>query len=138
MRMYGLGYVHKLEELRTTTSGFDIRDIAVGFKYGKAVNGKRQTQWIRVSVFGKRAAQLPELMQEGQTYLLTLRDVRNENFAGRDGQERTTMKADLEDFEFLPLAAAPTQPREPDPPPRRQADPPRRAPAGGFDDDIPF
>jgi single-strand DNA-binding protein len=137
----GVMYLHRIEELRTSSTGTSIVNIVLGYKYGRSINGKQPTGWIRAAMFGKRAESAGSTLREGINIFVTLSNLHVDEFEGRDGQKKSALVADLQDFQFLPKQTQQAERRpEPEPERRRPQERPQRQPAGGFndDDDAPF
>lgn len=87
MKLIGLGRIGKDVELRYTNKGDPVANITVAYNYGmKDQSGKKPTQWIDASLFGKRAESLAPYLKKGTTVLLDLKEVRVEVYTGKNGQ----------------------------------------------------
>lgn len=141
MKAHGLARLGRDVELRYTPSGDAVANLALAFTWGKKdPDGKRPTQWVEASLWGKRAEVLTPYLAKGNQVVAYLEDVHIETYEGRNGQGHK-MVARVADLE---LVSAPRDGTAPAPAPQRQAPAPRPAPApasSGFedmDDDIPF
>ena len=137
--MYGIARIGRDAELRKTPQGEAVINLSLAFSYGrKGQDGKTPAQWVDGALWGKRAESLAQYLIKGQAVMVTLQDVHNETFKGRDGAEGVKMVGRVADIEF----AGPPPQQQAAPAPRPQ---PRPAPSpstgSGFDDmddDIPF
>ena len=117
--------------------------LAVAYNYGrKGDDGKKPSQWVRASMFGKQAEALAPHLTKGKQVSLVIRDLHIATFQKQDGSTGTSLEgvADFDDFARAPKqeGAAPAPRHAPAPRPA-----PAPAPAGsGFDDmgddEIPF
>lgn len=117
-------------ELKTTQSG-DMLSLYAAYDVG--FGEKKKTQWIGLTLFGKRAAQVAGMMVKGVQIMATMDEVQVEEYNGK-----AYLKAKLVEFKFA--GPKPQQEHEA-PPPRQQRQAPRPAPkpaADDFDDDLPF
>ena len=115
-------------ELKTTQSGDLLSLYAV---YDVGFGDKKKAQWIGLTLFGKRAAQVAGMMVKGVQIMATMDEVQVEEYNGK-----AYLKAKLVDFKF----AGPKQQQEQEVP-RQQRPAQRPAPkpaADDFDDDLPF
>ena len=136
----GLFTLGRDAETRVTPNGTTVVQLACAYNYGrKGDDGKRPTQWIRVSMFGKQAEALAPYLLKSKQVSLIIRDVHINTFQKQDGTTGTSLEgvADFDDFARGSTDAAAPRPA-PAPAPR-----PAPAPAnhGGFEDmsdDIPF
>ena len=140
----GLFTLGRDAETRTTQGGTTVVQLALAYNYGrKGDDGKRPTQWLRASMFGKQAEALAPHLIKGKQVSLMVRDVHIATFQKSDGSEGYALEgvADFDDFARGGQRsddAAPA-PRPAPPPAPRQAAAPRAA--SGFDDmddSIPF
>ena len=59
MKAFGLARIGRDVELRTTQSGETVAGLSLAFSFGKkGADGKRPTQWVDASLWGKRAEAL--------------------------------------------------------------------------------
>ena len=157
MNGFGLARIGRDAELRKTQSGESVLNLSLAFSYGrKGDDGRRPTQWVDATMWGKRAEALAPYLQKGGLVSVTLEEVRIETFTGKNG-EGHKLAARVVDIELAggskDSSAAPAPQRPPTPPraaPQQggrdggysntHSVPPQRA-ASGFDDmddDIPF
>lgn len=145
---YGLAKLGRDAEVRYLTDGTAVANLSLAFICGrKGQDGKRPTQWIDGSLWGKQAEALAPYLLKGGSVSVSLEDVHIQSFQKGDGSPGVKLVGRVLSIEFgasAPEAAAPP------PPPARQAAPsrapapaarPAAAPVTGFsdmDDDIPF
>lgn len=138
----GLFTLGRDAETRATQNGTTVITLAVAYNYGrKGDDGKKPSQWVRASMFGKQAEALVPYLTKGKQVSLVIRDLHIATFQKQDGSTGTSLEgvADFDDFARVPKqeGAAPA-PR----PAPAQRPAPAPAPAGsGFDDmddDVPF
>lgn len=134
-------------ELRTLPDGTPVANISLAYNYGKAgQDGKRPTQWIDATMWGKRAETLAPYLLKGSMHCFTLDEMHIQMFTRQDETQGHKLVARVLDVE---LGSRPEgQTGAPAQAPRQAAAPaPRAAPApaprasSGFDDmddDIPL
>lgn len=138
----GLFTLGRDAETRVTGSGTTVVQLAVAYNYGrKGEDGKKPSQWVRASMFGKQAETLAPYLTKGKQVSLVIRDLHIATFQKQDGSTGTSLEgvADFDDFARSPkqegAAPAPAPRPAPAPPPAQ------RSAGSGFDDmdsDIPF
>lgn len=147
MILTGLARIGKDAELRYTASNEPVANLSLAFNYGrKGDDGKRPTQWIEASVWGKRAESLAPHLLKGKQVDVVLEEPHIETFEGRngtgyklvgrvlsiefasDGQRQDAQQQETRAPAPRPAAA----PARPQPPASSQGG------FGDFDDDIPF
>ena len=135
MKAQGLARIGNDPEMRYTNSGQNVLELSLAFSYGrKGQDGKRPTQWVKASMWGKRAESLAPYMTKGQQVVVYLDDVHIDTFTGKDGAEKSSLKAMVSDIELVNTGEQ-----------RQAAKPTKQAPQAvdisGFDDmddSIPF
>jgi single-strand DNA-binding protein len=86
-QMFGLARLGKDCELRFTQGGDPVASLALAFSYGKkGDDGKRPTQWVEASIWGKRAEALAPYLLKGGLVSVTLNDVHIETYQGSKGE----------------------------------------------------
>lgn len=141
--MTGLFTLGRDAETRVTGSGTTVVQLAVAYNYGrKGDDGKKPSQWVRASMFGKQAEALAPLLTKGKQVSLVIRDLHIATFQKQDGSTGTSLEgvADFDDFARGQKKEGSTQAPAAAP---RPAPPPKPAPPAGsgfddMDDDIPF
>lgn len=89
-------------EVRFTQNGDPIGTVSLAVRLGKKdkAGGEYLTQWVRASMWGKRAESLAPYIKKGSLHAFHLRDLRIEEFTGKDGNVKTSMVADIDDIEL--------------------------------------
>lgn len=129
-------------QIRYTPSGESVCNLSLAFNYGKkGDDGRRPSQWIEASFWGKRAESMQQYLTKGSSVYAVIDAPHIETYEGKNGPghklvgrileiEFTGGKRDGGDVPFE--RQAPAQPRPA---------PAASKPAGNFedfDDDIPF
>jgi single-stranded DNA-binding protein len=101
--------------------------------YDVGFGDKKKAQWIGLTMFGKRAAQVAHMMTKGTLIMATMDEIHVEEYNGK-----SYLKAKLVEFKFAGGKKSDGQDSEPAP--RQQRAAPQPAPVDDFDDgsDIPF
>jgi len=101
--------------------------------YDVGFGDKKKTQWIGLTMFGKRAAQVAGMMTKGTLIMATMDEVQVEEYNGK-----SYLKAKLVEFKFAGGKKSDSQDSEPAP--RQQRAAPQPASVDDFDDgsDLPF
>ncbi len=131
----GLFTLGRDAETRVTQNGTTVITLAVAYNYGrKGDDGKKPSQWVRASMFGKQAETLAPYLTKGKQVSLVIRDLHIATFQKQDGSTGTSLEgvADFDDFARGPkqegAAPAPAPRPAPAPPPAQ------RSAGSGFDD----
>lgn len=141
------GRLGKDAETKYTPSGTAICNfsVAVDFGYGD----KKGTNWLRCSLFGKRAeGNLPQYLLKG-TQVAISGELRMREFDDKDGNRRTSVEVNVSTLDLIggrtdinqgvktpqQATSAPQQQKTPAPDPFANAP---DFPDAGVDDDIPF
>jgi single-strand DNA-binding protein len=143
-----VGRIGRDAELRFTPSGDPVINLALACDYGrKGQDGKRPTQWVDATLWGKQAEAMAPYLLKGQQLYFTMEDAHIETYAKTGGGEgfKLTGKIILIKFVGSPPQAAnqPQQQSRPQQQPRQQAanrpaQNQQAAPPDSFDDDTPF
>lgn len=142
------GRIGRDAELRHTPDGTAVCDIAIACNYGrKGEDGKKPTQWLRASMWGKQAESLAEYLTKGKGVVVIVEDAHIREFKKADGSSASSLEGRVISFEFTGVGpreegAAPAPPARPAAQQRPAAS--RQAPArpatsfDDMDDDVPF
>ena len=146
-----LGRIGRDVELRYTPGGDAICNIAVAYNYGrKGQDGKKPSQWVDATLFGKRAEALVSHLVKGQQVALWMDDVHVRTYQKNDGTECHSLSGTVQKIEFAGSAPQQQQqqpaqqrtaaPQQSGQTPGQRARQPAPPPAAfdDFDDDIPF
>lgn len=86
-QLFGLATIGRDAEVRYTQSGDPVASLSLAFSYGKkGDDGKRPTQWVDGSLWGKLAESIAPYCLKGTKVAVTLDDVRIEVFQGKNGE----------------------------------------------------
>jgi len=135
--MTGVFRLGRDAEFRSTANGTAALSLALAYNYGRAENGgKRPSQWIDATIWGKRAETLGDYLKKGSQISALLSDVHIRTYQKKDGTEGFSLSATVQDLEFCGggNGGQPAPKREPAPAQASQTS----AAAEFFDDDIPF
>jgi single-strand DNA-binding protein len=137
-QIFGLARLGKDAVIRHTSGGDAVVGLALAFTYGaKGGDGKRPTQWVEGSFWGKRAEALAPYLLKGGMVSITLDDVHIETYQGSNGEaHKLTGKVSQIELAGGGQTAAPAAQPKPASQPA-----PRAAPKKDFvadPDDIPF
>lgn len=135
--LYGLARLGRDAEVRYTPSGDAVANLSLAFTYGRKGNdGKRPTQWVDGSLWGKLAEAIAPYLLKGGLVAVTLEDVHLETFTKSDGTSSTKLTGKVSAIELAGgnPANAPTEPVR-----QAAASPARRSNRmEETDQDIPF
>ena len=150
MKAQGLARIGRDAEVRFLANGDAVTSLSLAFTFGKKdQDGKRPTQWVDATIWGKRGETLAQYLLKGSQVVAYLEDVHIQTYEGQNGQGHK-LAAKVVDIELVAgqqqgQQAAPARQAPPQrPPQQRPPQPARQAPApsnSGFDDmedDIPF
>lgn len=150
-QLFDVGRIGRDAELRYTPNGDPVINLAVACEYGrKGQDGKRPTQWLDASVWGKLAETLAPYLLKGQQIAVTLDDVHVEEFKRSDSSTGSKLVGRVIQLKLVgsPPQASGSGQQHPQAqaarqPPRQQQNrqPAQQQPApdyDSFDDDIPF
>ena len=127
----GLMRLGRDAEVKQTSGGDSVANLALAYNYGKKSDGKQPTQWVDASLWGKRAEALAPYLTKGTAVVVTLSDPHIKTFIKQDGTSSSVVAGQVIDIAF---AGGPAKPAEPKPAPKPDPQPASIGP----DDDIPF
>lgn len=131
----GLFTLGRDAETRVTQNGTTVITLAVAYNYGrKGDDGKKPSQWVRASMFGKQAEALVPYLTKGKQVSLVICDLHIATFQKQDGSTGTSLEgvADFDDFARGPRQEGSAPPPAPRPAPAPA--PAQRSAGSGFDD----
>ncbi len=135
--IFGLARLGRDAELRFTPKGDAVANLSLAFNYGrKGDDGKKPTQWVDGSLWGKGAEALAPYLKKGGLVSVTLEDAHIEVFKKSDGSESSKLSGRVTAIDLAGGAAPSQSPLVQQAQPRREA-----AAKAAFDDmdsDIPF
>lgn len=142
MKAFGMATLGGDMAVKYLPNGDPIGEVSLAFRLGRKdkATGEYMTQWIKATLFGKRAESLAPYLTKGSKHAFHLRDIRNDPWTDKEGQTKVSMLADIDDVELgsKKEGATPVQHQA------SRAAVNAQAPAGGgsgfddMDDDIPF
>jgi len=101
MKLIGVGRIGRDVELRYTGSGEPVANISLAWNYGqKDQSGKKPTQWVDATLFGKRAEALAPYRKKGVTLFIDLRDVHVSTFKTKDCTQNSKLTGIIDGVEF--------------------------------------
>lgn len=137
LQLTGLARLGRDAEVRFTSGGDPVANLSLAFFYGrKGQDGKRPTQWVDGSLWGKLAEALAPYLTKGVLLAVTIDDAHIETFRKSDGTEGYKLAGRVTGIELAGGGEQKPAPA-PAPAPRQSA----KSSGGGFsdmDDDIPF
>lgn len=125
-------------ELRTISSGESLTDLALAYNYGKKVDGKQPSQWVKATLWGKRAEALVPYLKKGGQIVATLDEVHIKT-REYEGKTYTDLVGRVVDIKLVSSGQKSGEYKPVEQPKQRSAAPPPRAADGEFmDEEIPF
>lgn len=136
MILTGLARLGRNATLRHTSQGDAVLEMALAFNYGaKDSDGKRPTQWIDATLWGKRAEALAPHMTKGSAIDVVLTDPHIDTWTKKDQTTGFKLVARVAELEFAGGGSKPAGNSVPAPTPAA-------ASTGGdfsdFESEIPF
>ncbi|WP_442108730.1 single-stranded DNA-binding protein [Pseudomonas sp. NUPR-001] len=145
-----IGRLGRDAELRYTPDGNAVCNLALACEYGrKGQDGKRPTQWVDATLWGKQAETMAQYMVKGQQLHFTIDDAHVETYTKGDHSQGVKLTGRVIIIKFVgsppQQAQQGSQQQQPRPQQQRQQSRPQAqqqsqqaAPPDSFDDDIPF
>lgn len=136
MKLIGLCRLGRDAEIKYTDSGDPVANFSAAFDVGvKDSDGKRQSQWVKLALFGKRAEKLAGYLTKGKQLFIVAKDVQVRTFDKRGGGTGVELRANVDDLEF----AGPKDADAAQSPAKHESAPhPYKQGIAGLDDDIPL
>ena len=101
MKASGIARIGKDVEVRYSPSGDAIANISLAFSFGKKQSdGKRATQWVDATLFGKRAESLAPYLKKGGQIVAYLSDLNIQTYESKSGQG-VKLVGKVEDLELI-------------------------------------
>jgi single-strand DNA-binding protein len=90
-------------EVRFLTNGTAVMSLSLAYPYGmKGQDGKRPTQWIEATWWGKQAEAIQPFLKKGDQISVSLDDVHIETYTNKqDGTERFKLAGKVVGFDFV-------------------------------------
>lgn len=141
------GRVGRDTTVRYTPSGMAVAAIALAYEYGRKdqQTGKKPTQWVEVTMWGKTAEALSQYLTKGKQVFIEAKDVHIQTYDKNDGTQGFKLAAEFVGIKFAhdgqgqQQSQAPAQQQQYQPQAQQQQN--QQAPHNhAFDDDqsIPF
>lgn len=87
-----VGRIGRDTEVRFTPAGDAVANLAIACEYGrKGQDGKRPTQWVDATLWGKQAEAMAPYLVKGQQIHFTIDDAHVESYAKSDGTQGTKL-----------------------------------------------
>lgn len=143
MILTGLFRLGRDAELRYTANNTPVCNLSLAFAYGlKGNDGKRPTQWVEATLWGKLAEALAQYLTAGTQVCVTCTDPHIEEYVKRDGSTGYKLAARVSEIELAgsraergnSAAAAPAQVQKP----QQKPDALPMPELASIDDDVPF
>ena len=140
-----IGRIGRDTEVRFTPGGDAVANLAIACEYGrKGQDGKRPTQWVDATLWGKQAEAMAPYLVKGQQVHFTIDDAHVETYKKSDGTDGVKLTGKVIIIKFAGSPPDAQQQAQRQTPQQRQA--PQQRPAqtkpvqdaDNFDDDIPF
>jgi len=109
-----IGNVGSDPEMRYTPNGKAVTSfrMATNRRYTTSSGeSKEETEWFRISVWGKQAESCNQFLSKGKRVYVEGR-LRSQNWEGQDGQMRTSLEVSANRVIFLDRAASTSLPEE--------------------------
>ena len=101
----GLARIGNDPIVRYTASNDPVVDLSLSFNYGrKGPDGKRPTQWVKATLWGKRAESLAPYLVKGQQLMVTLSELHIETYDKKDGTQGVSLVARVTEIELTQRA----------------------------------
>lgn len=96
------GRVGRDTTVRYTPSGMAVAAIALAYEYGRKdqQTGKRPTQWIEVTMWGKTAEALSQYLTKGKQVFIEAKDVHIQTYDKKDGTQGFKLAAEFVGVKF--------------------------------------
>ena len=96
------GRVGRDVTLRYTPSGMAVAEIALAYEYGRKdqQTGKKPTQWIEVTMWGKTAEALSQYLTKGKQVFIEAKDVHIQTYDKNDGTQGFKLAAEFVGIKF--------------------------------------
>ncbi|WP_286898168.1 MULTISPECIES: single-stranded DNA-binding protein [Pseudomonas] len=147
-----IGRLGRDAELRYTPDGNAVGNLALACEYGRKVqDGKRPTQWVDATLWGKQAEAMAPYLLKGQQLHFTIDDAHIETYTKGDNSQGVKLTGKVIIIKFAGNPPQQAQGNQSAQQPRQQQRTQQQRPAPqqsqqgtngpeyeSFDDDIPF
>lgn len=123
-------------EIRHTPNGDAVLNLSLAYSYGrKGEDGKRPTQWLDASLWGKQAEAVQQYLKKGDQISVSVDDLHIETYPKKDGTEGFKLAGRVASFDFVSAKRE----EQAEAKPVAQAAPAKAGAFDNFDDEsIPF
>ena len=113
--------------VRYTPSGTAVAEIVLAYEYGRKdqQTGKKPTQWIEVTMWGKTAEALSQYLTKGKQVFIEAKDVHIQTYDKTDGTQGFKLAADFVGIKFA-SDGQPQQQQTQQQPMQQQQQPPQQ------------
>jgi single-strand DNA-binding protein len=73
-------------QVRFTQNGDAVMSLSLAYNYGRKVDGKKPSQWIDASLWGKQAEALRPFITKGSQVVCSIDDLHIEEYEGKNGK----------------------------------------------------
>ena len=73
-------------QVRFTQNGDAVMSLSLAYNYGRKVDGKKPSQWIEASLWGKQAEALQPHLGKGMQVVCSIDDLHIEEYEGKNGK----------------------------------------------------
>lgn len=131
MQLIALCRLGRDAELKTTSNGKAVLNMALAYNYGQRQDGQQPTQWLDVAMFGDRAEKVAPYFTKGTAIVAYINDVHVHTYQKKDGTQGVTLRGTLQSFEFAGGKSERSEPKPEAPKSPMQA-------IQDMDPDLPF
>lgn len=131
MKLIGLTRIGNDPELRYTSSNMAVLQLSLAYNWG---GKEKKTQWVRATLFGKRAESLAPHLGKGQLIYVEVNDLHVNQFTKKTGETAVALEGVIQELEFTGKAEASQQPAQQ----ATQSKLPEQTSLADMQDDIPF
>ena len=93
MKLLGLARIGNEPELRYSSGGMAVLQLSLAYNYSK----EKKSQWVRASLFGKRAEALAPYLAKGQLIYAEISDVNVNQYTSKDGTQGVSLEGIVQD-----------------------------------------
>ena len=120
--------------IRNTPAGDAVLGLSLAYSYGKkGADGKKPTQWIDATIWGKQAEAVAPYLKKGDQISVNLDELHIETYQ-KDGAERSKLVGKVTSFDFVSGQKTGDKPQQVAP--EKESRPVQSFES--FDSDIPF
>jgi len=131
MKLLGLARIGNEPELRYSSSGMAVLQLSLAYSFGK----EKKTQWVRATLFGKRAESLAPYLAKGQLIYAEISDVNVNQYTSKDGKQGVSLEGIVQELQYSLMKTGSSD--KADPPLKLVKQAPKQELAD-ISDDIPF